>query len=197
MTKAIRSHFGNIKTDPFRNFKFVIEFGGGAATNPTIGLTNAKNKIGFMAASGFSASHQVISYREGGDNTSVRKLPGQTEFGDITLTKGVSYGKNSLMEWFRLIFDVSNGVVGRVDNQKDFRARDLRVSVLSHPDGLNSQVVAQILVRNAWPSSLAFSDLDAGGNAVLVQQCVLAHEGWTYATALNLGNTDAVLSSNF
>lgn len=179
---TVRTHYGNIISDPFRNFKFIVQF---EATPGNLNF-NAPDGLpmGFMAASGFSASHEVIPYREGGDNTSVRKLPGQTNFGDITLTRGVVYGNNPLLDWFRLIFDASNG--NYVDNNNDYRARNIRIKVLAHPDGRESQNAAEILVRNAWPSNLAFSDLDAGGNAVFVNQVVLAHEGWTYRTAQNL-----------
>jgi hypothetical protein len=42
-------------------------------------------------------------------------------------------------------------------------------------------------VYNAWPTSIAFSDLDAGANAIVVQQMTLAHEGWEFKVAKNIG----------
>lgn len=42
-------------------------------------------------------------------------------------------------------------------------------------------------VYNAWPTSIAFSDLDAGANAVLMQQISFAHEGFDYKLAPSIG----------
>jgi len=42
-------------------------------------------------------------------------------------------------------------------------------------------------VYNAWPTALAYSDLDAGANQLLIEQMTLAHEGFDFGLANNLG----------
>jgi phage tail-like protein len=41
-------------------------------------------------------------------------------------------------------------------------------------------------VYNAWPTSVAYSDLNAGDNALFVEQMTLVHEGFDVNWAPNL-----------
>jgi hypothetical protein len=60
--------------------------------------------------------------------------------------------------------------------------------VLDHPVTTASVPVKAIYrVYNAWPTSIAFSDLDAGANAVFMQQLSLAHEGFDMKLATDIG----------
>jgi hypothetical protein len=60
--------------------------------------------------------------------------------------------------------------------------------VLDHPvNGPKVPVKAIYRVYNAWPTAIAFSDLDAGANAVLMQQVTLAHEGFDHKLATSIG----------
>jgi phage tail-like protein len=45
-------------------------------------------------------------------------------------------------------------------------------------------------VYNCWPTAVAYSDLNAGDNALLVEQMTLVHEGFNVNWAANL-STDA------
>ena len=67
------------RVDPFRNFNFLVEIDG---------ITQA----GFSDCTGFGASNDPIEYREGGDNTTNRKLPGPTKYPNIT--KGIISRRN-------------------------------------------------------------------------------------------------------
>jgi len=74
---------------------------------------------------------------------------------------------------------------------QDFRA-DVQIRVLAHPmagsatapgslenaASENDLVALRFKVYNAWPTALAFSDLNAGDNALLVEQMTLVHEGF-------------------
>lgn len=174
----IKDHKSTLITDPLRNFKFVVQI-----NHPSVpGIA----ELGFMNVSGLSVATEVIPYREGGNNTSARKMPGQTNYSDITLTNGVVIGGRSIWKWFSQIFFVNQGTAGMGSGPAtDFRANRIGIFVMGHPinDRVDQPARALFEVYNAWPSSLAFSDLDAGGNAVLVQQMVLAHEGWNFHLA--------------
>jgi phage tail-like protein len=49
--------------------------------------------MGFMSASGLNITTEVIPYREGGMNTTTQKMPGQSDFAPITLSKGLIVGE--------------------------------------------------------------------------------------------------------
>jgi phage tail-like protein len=92
-------------------------------------------------------------------------------------------------------------VEGGSDNtlSKSFRS-DLEVAVLTHPvpgsTGVGStgtagddHVSLRFKVYNAWPTSVAYSDLNAGDNAIFVEQMTLVHEGFDLNWAPNLNTT--------
>src|SRR5438045_9140695 len=65
------------RKDPYKNFRFLLEIDG---------ITQA----GFSDCTGFGSNVEVVEYREGGDATAVRKLPGRNSFPDITLKWGLA-----------------------------------------------------------------------------------------------------------
>jgi phage tail-like protein len=128
-----------------------------------------------------------IPYREGGYNTTVHQIPGQTTFAPITLQRGVILGTNQNYEWMRNLFaTVQTGTTVR-DVTKNFRC-DLEIQVLSHPipkagpedatSAASDHVAMRFHVYNAWPTAIAYSDLNAGDNALFVEQMTLVHEGF-------------------
>jgi phage tail-like protein len=114
--------------DPLRNFKFTVDFL--AVDNGNI--AQALASIGFISVSGIGIQTDVIPYREGGDNTTTRKLPGQSNVGPLTLVSGVFLrAVNPQIEWFKQIFSVQWGQ-GNAAFNDDFRC-DIIVNVLKHP----------------------------------------------------------------
>lgn len=204
-----RDSRSTIHTDPVRNFKFIVEFlphwnhstgtppksfykdeagggGGNAGTN-----TAAQTTLGFMSVSGLSAQTDAIPYREGGDNTTPRKLPGQSNFSDITLTRGVVIGSRRNWLWTKRIFHAIQGrgqaAAGGTDAYFRFT---MDIHVLHHPvNDPTGQTPSKVSFRayNCWPSSLSYSDLDAGGNAVFIEQMTVTHEGWEMRWATHAG----------
>ena len=191
-------------TDPLRNFKFMVTIDH-QPSNTSRPMTAG---IGFMSVSGLAATTEAIPYREGGMNTTVHQLPGQTSFSPITLQRGVTLTGNAwgTWTWFRQLFDVVGGQGTGPGNHSPagnkFRA-DVTINVLEHPithlsvDDSDLVVPSKlkVLVRNAWITGISFSDLNAGDNAVMVEQMTLVHEGFqvsyasaaAYASAGNIG----------
>jgi phage tail-like protein len=173
------------RSDPLRNFKYQVQISKRMrATGATL-----LAKAGFMSVSGLGVNIEVIPYREGGFNTTPHKLPGQSDFPPIQFQRGLfdkgGYGHGS-WEWVKeLVFYLQGQGTGPVGN--DFRT-DIIIRVLDHPvtkggptnpadNHPHGICKAAFKVHNAWPSTLQFSDLDAGGNAILVEQMTLVHEG--------------------
>lgn len=188
------TQLARIQTDALRNFKFQVSFQPVSGFNPNAGsgANGGGNRTlfaqaGFMAVSGLNITTEVIPYREGGMNTTTQKMPGQSDFAPITLSNGLILANNQaadMWDWTTMLFDVEQGY-GAFDGNGDFRT-DVVVKVLAHPVTKGAAPVkAQFKIYNAWPTSVAFTDLDAGANAIIVQQMTLAHEGFDFKVAKN------------
>lgn len=175
-------------TDPLRNFKFLV-----VIHHKPAGIqgTELSQGIGFMSVSGLASTTEAIPYREGGMNTTVHQLPGQTSFSPVTMQRGVTLGRNSNgpWQWFRQLFDVVGGQGTGPANRGGNRFRcDVDIEVLEHPvthletapDGIHllTPVKLRLTAKNAWINGISFSDLNAGDNAVMVEQMTLVHEGF-------------------
>lgn len=181
MPANLPSSLSTIKTDPLRNFKFLVN----VQKNNIPGFSEQVGGVatmGFMSVSGLNVSTEVIPYREGGMNTTTQKMPGQTDFSPITLTRGLAVGNNAMMRWMEEMFAVVQGD-GTGTAGQDFRA-NIDVRVLAHPVTQGEvPIMARFKIYNAWPTSISFSDFDAGANAIVIQQMTLAHEGFRFRLA--------------
>lgn len=203
---TILNNRSTIATDPIRNFRFLVRFIP-QTMNPINGqtpnsswATNLKDiTFGFTSVSGMAVSTDTIPYREGGFNTTVHHIPGQSSFAPIQMSRGVILGSRQNWDWMRELFVTVQGTANRsvADN---FRC-DIEIDVLSHPvastaNGTNLAVGAtgvqsdhvsmRFKVYNAWITSLAYSDLNAGDNAILVEQIQLVHEGFDVSWGTDL-----------
>jgi phage tail-like protein len=196
---TIINHRSQIATDPIRNCRFLVTFKQqtGAST-ATKALAETTAVMGFTSVSGMAVTTDSIPYREGGYNTTVHQIPGQTTFAPITLQRGMILGTAKNWKWMREMFATVQGGAGSRGVADNFRC-DLEIAVLSHPiPGVGSEgsgdntpptdhVAMRFKVYNCWPTSVAYSDLNAGDNALFVEQMTLVHEGFdvNFATALD------------
>jgi phage tail-like protein len=133
--------------DPYGNYNFLVEIDG---------ITRAA----FHEVNGFDSTVDVIEHREGGENTTPRKLPGQTKHGNIVLKWGMTDDRE-LYQWHR---DVVTGTVLR---------RNGSIVLLDR----RGQEVARWNFFNAWPAKYDAPDFNAEGNDVAIETMELAHEG--------------------
>ena len=191
------------KSDPIRNFKFRVSIEPGVGSSGTSHLNTLLNTgdrkisdLGFSVVSGVSVSNEMITYREGGMNTHMHKMPGQSDFGPITLSKGMLSGESDLYMGQQFLHSWAGGGPGRLGSTKednDFRC-DVLVKVFDHPvtvasyydpdadETRESENLGSIRfgfkIYNAWPASYSFTDLNAGDSSIMIQQLVLNHEGF-------------------
>jgi phage tail-like protein len=134
------------RVDPYKDYRFEVEINGIASSR-------------FLECSGLGSEVAVIEYREGGDPTAVRKLPGRASYSDITLKRGVT-GSHDLYNWHRALLqgqnDRRNGVVRLLDDE-----------------GLE---VVRWAFTEAWPRKWEGPTLNAKGNEVAIETFVLACE---------------------
>jgi phage tail-like protein len=188
---TIINNRSQLETDPIRNFRFLVTFKP-LNSNDATWLANAPKKVvvGFTSVSGLAVTTDSIPYREGGYNTTVHQIPGQTTFAPISLQRGVILGTSQHWDWMRQLFATVQAGTGRSNPAVNFRC-DVEIAVLTHPiagsgggnqeltgSNYNDHVSARFQVYNAWPTSVAYSDLNAGDNAIFVEQMSLVHEGF-------------------
>jgi phage tail-like protein len=134
------------RQDPYRNFRFLIEIEG---------ITQA----GFNDCSGFGSSTDPIEYREGGEPSYTRKLPGQTKFNNVVLKWGITDNRE-LCDWYTQI------VKGQV-------VRKNGSIILQDTEG-NEKIRWNFF--DAWPSKYTAPELTAKGNDVAIETLELALE---------------------
>jgi phage tail-like protein len=137
------------RIDPYGNYNFLVEIQGIA-------------RAAFQEASGFDSSIDVVEHREGGENTTLRKLPAMTKYSNITLKWGTTDDQD-LYKWHR------QWVTG------DPAAKRLDGSiVLLDRQG---QEKARWNFFHAWPAKWTGPSFNAEGNDVAIETLELAHEG--------------------
>ena len=134
------------RVDPYKNFRFLVEIDG---------IVQA----GFSEASGFGSEVEVIEYREGGEATTVRKLPGKVSYSDLTLKWGMT-DSQELYDWH---LTAVNGQIerknGSVILQDDTGEEKLRWNFFS-----------------AWPTKWDGPDFDAKGNDIAINTLTVSCE---------------------
>jgi phage tail-like protein len=133
--------------DPFRayNFKLLID-----------GVTEGH----FIQCGGLRAEVKVIPYREGGGGTVVRKLAGQLNMGQLTL----SYGFTSSPELWNWFLASMSGQPQR---------KNVSVLMLGM-DGLTEMLRYNLL--DSWPCDWEVAAFDALSNQVAIARLVLTFE---------------------
>lgn len=118
----------------------------------------------FREVAGVTNAIQVIEHRENtpGGVQVLKKLPGNQSAGDITLKRGKSADK-ALWEWFKQVRD------GDVAGAR----RNGSIILYDYEHG----EVARYNFVNGWPSKLSITNLGTQANDVVVEECVISHEG--------------------
>lgn len=194
---TIINNRSTLATDPIRNFRFLVRFHKHHIAN---GGWSPSATLGFTQVSGLQVATAAIPYREGGYNTTTHQIPGQSQFSPVVLQRGMMLGGNQHWDWMKQIFSTVSGDGTRTANAS-FRA-DVEIFILNHPyvDGAKNfdetaysktiKHAMNVKLYNAWPTSVAYSDLNAGDNAFLVEQVTLVHEGMDIRTSgANLHNS--------
>ena len=153
------------RIDPYKNFRFLVYFE--QSSTPVAGVS----KVG-----GMKRSSDPIEYKEGG-NMIIRKGLGRTKYDPVTLERGVTHDKD-FEDWANAAQVLDKGVPSQ--SLKSLR-REIRIELLNEA----GQPVHRYLVHRCWVSEYqALADLDAGGNAVVLEHIKLENEGWEHDLSL-------------
>jgi phage tail-like protein len=151
--------------DPYKNFKFRVFFD----TRAVAGVTK-------MTA--LKRTSEVIEFREGGDASNVRKLPGRVKHEPITLERGVTHDVE-FEQWANKVWDYANAQAAPDQRTLEVSLRDFRKNIRIELYNEAGQKVLSYKVYRCWVSEYqAMADLDSNANAVLIQMLKLENEGW-------------------
>jgi phage tail-like protein len=134
--------------DPLRAYNFRL-------------LINNVTEGHFTEVSGLGVRVERISYREAGNNSVIRAIPGRVTYPPVTLRYGLT-SSPELWEW------LMTAVEGRVSR------RNASIVML---DASGSSEVLRWNLLNAWPEEWLGAPLDAMSRELAIETLVLAHEG--------------------
>ncbi len=147
------------RMDPYKGFKFKVKWDG-------------QYVAGVSRISGLRRTTEVVTHREGGDPSTVRKSPGQTSFPPLVLERGVTHDP-AFEEWANKVWRYGAGAGSEV-SLKDFR-KDVIIELFNEA----GQIVKAYKVYRCWVSEYqALPELDANGNSVAIESITLENEGW-------------------
>jgi phage tail-like protein len=138
-----------VRKDPYVNFNFKVEIDGIV-------------RAAFHEVSGLDSSVDVIEHREGGENITLRKLPGQVKFSNVSLKWGMTDDVD-LYKWHRQWVDGDpaaprkNGSIVLLDRQGQEKGR--------------------WNFFNGWPSKWMGPSFNAESNDIAIESLEIAHEG--------------------
>lgn len=143
--------------DPYRNFKFQV-------------LIDGQPVAGLKKVSALIKNTEVFEWRDGGDPTHVRKIPGGTSYEPITLEQGLTHDP---------VFENWANLVNNIDGDSAMSLVNFRKDIVINILNLQGTVALSYVVKRAWVSEYqALPELDAENRRMGIQRIVLQHEGW-------------------
>jgi len=134
------------RNDPYSAFNFLVEIDG---------VTVA----GFSECSGLTTETDVIEYRNGSEDITVRKLPGLKKFTNINFKRGFTDSRE-LWEWRTKVMD------GRTERQSG------SIVLLNEA----RDPVLRWNFREGWPTKWSGPTLNAKNNEVAIEELEIAVE---------------------
>ena len=141
------------RNDPYPVYNFEVVVNG-------ISDDGASVRGSFSEVSGLETEVSVIEYRNGSENNRVRKLPGLTQFTNITLKRGI-IGDLTFWNW------LVNAMQGNVQRT------EVAIILLDE----NRNPVMRWNFTRAWPRKWTGPLFNAKGNQVAIETLEICHEG--------------------
>ena len=135
------------RNDPYSSFNFTVEIDG---------VTVA----GFAEVGGLTTETDIVEYRNGDEDITVRKLPGKAKYTQISCKRGWTRSRE-LWEWRHLV------ITGRTERKSG------TIQLLDEA----RQPALKWNFREGWPSKWEGPALNAKNNEVAIETLEIAHEG--------------------
>jgi phage tail-like protein len=145
--------------DLYKNFKFRINW-------------DNRCVAGFSRMGPLNRSTEVANHRDGGDPSSSRKSTGRTEYGAITLERGVTHDPEFQL-WANKVWCLNAALDAEV-SLTDFR-KNIDIDVY---DAADQRATTYTVFRCCVSELQSLSEFDANTKSVVIQTMKLEHDGW-------------------
>jgi phage tail-like protein len=135
------------RNDPYLAFNFIVEIDGVIVA-------------GFAECGGLTTETDIVEYRNGDEDITVRKLPGKAKYTNITLKRGYTDSRE-LWEWRRQV------IIGRTQR------RPGTIQLLNEA----REPALKWNFREGWPSKWEGPAFNAKNNDTAIESMEIAHEG--------------------
>ncbi|MGD9614566.1 MAG: phage tail protein [Alphaproteobacteria bacterium] len=145
------------RIDPYKNFKFRL-------------LWDQRVVLGISKVGPLKRTTEVVTHRDGGDNSRDHKSPGRTTYEGVTMERGITHDPEFEV-WANLVHS-PNGDPGM--DLVNFR-KDVTLEFMDE----KGHVAKRYFLYRCWVSEYtALPDLDANANAVAIESLKLELEHW-------------------
>jgi len=134
------------RNDPFASFNFIVDIQG--------------MRAGFAEVGGLSTETDIIEYREGNEDITVRKIPGKRKYGNISFKRGFTNSKD-LWEWRKKVIEG--------------KTQRLPGTITLLDEARKPALVWKFY--EAWPSKWAGPAMNAKNNDIAIEEMDIAVEG--------------------
>ena len=141
------------RPDPYPAFNFEVIVNGISDDGKAV-------KGAFMEVTGLGVEVAAIEYRSGGEDITVRKIPGLKKFPNLVLKRGI-IGDLTFWKWLQ---QTMNGQVQRADGS---------VVLLDE----SRQEVMRWNFKRGWPCKWTGPSLNAKTNEIAIETLEICHEG--------------------
>jgi phage tail-like protein len=138
--------------DPYGSFNFKVEI-------------DDVIEAAFSEVTGLDSETDVVEYRNGTDDPTVRKLPGLHKQGNVTLKRGYTTS-SGLFDWRKKVLD------GEIER------KDVTITLYDEL-GVSGSARVTFSLRQAWPSKYQGPELKASANEIAIETVEFCHEGIT------------------
>lgn len=135
------------RRDPLASFNFIVDIEG--------------IRAGFAEISGLTNETTPIEYREGPEDITVRKIPGQRKYTNIMLKRGFTLNGKDLWEWRKSVVEG--------------RTRRMSGTITLLDEGRRPALVWRFF--EAWPSKWSGPAFNAKNNDIAIEELEIVHEG--------------------
>jgi phage tail-like protein len=144
--------------DPYKNFKFRVKDEDG------------KTVLGVSKVGALRRTTEVVTHREGGQDSYSHKSPGRSSYEGITMERGITHDV-TFAAWAASVHSFAGDASMDLVHYK----RELTLEVMNE----RGQVALRYFLHGCWVSEYtAVPELDANANAVAIESIKLEVEGW-------------------
>jgi phage tail-like protein len=120
-------------------------------------------RAGFSEVGGLATETDIIEYREGSEDITVRKIPGKRKYTNISLKRGYTTNGKDLWAWRKTVMDGKTARKGGTITLMD----ESRKAALTWE------------FSDGWPSKWAGPALNAKNNEIAIEELEICIEGLT------------------